>query len=118
MFKNISAFEVDGKSRLVVQLPLPTMDDEKAQSARTAARNIAEGVLGGMPKATISLSNNVSDPSSLVSIDKYEFIINDAGDGRKVLMLRSYCEDPYDPKEANEFISVTKAIEKYLKTRA
>ncbi|MCL4388146.1 hypothetical protein M1567_03275 [Candidatus Marsarchaeota archaeon] len=115
MFKSISTFEIDDKSRLVTQLPISGKSDEKAASLRDKVRKIAEGVLGGMPKAKISISNDVSDTSSLVRIDKYEFIINDLSEGRKVLTMRAHCEDPYDPREIDEFVSVMEAAKEYLK---
>lgn len=115
MFKSISTFAIDDKSRLVTQLPLSGISDGKASSTREAVRKIAEGILGGMPKASISVSNDISNPSSMVRIDKYEFIINDLSEGRKVLTMRAHCGDPYDPKEIDEFVSVMEAAKAYLK---
>lgn len=115
MFKSISTFEIDSKSRLVTQLPLSVQSAEQAVSAREAVRKIAEDVLGGIPKAKISVSNDVSDPSSLVRVDKYEFVINSLSEGRKVLTMRAHCEDPYDPKEIDEFVSIMEAAKNYLK---
>lgn len=114
MFKGISTFDIDSKSRLVTQLPLSVQSDEQAASARDAARKIAEGVLGGMPKAKISVSNDVSDSASLVRVDKYEFLLNSLSEGRRTLTIRAHCEDPYDPKEINEFVSVMEAAKNYL----
>ncbi len=114
MFKSISTFDIDNKSRLVTQLPLPVQSDEQALSAREAVRKIAEDVLGGIPKARISVSNDVSDPSSLVRVDKYEFLINSLSEGRRTLTIRAHCEDPYNPKEINEFVSVMEAAKNYL----
>ena len=115
MFKSISTFEIDAKSRLVAQLPLSAKSDEQAESAREAVKKIAEGILGGMPKARISITNDLSDPASLVRVDKYEFLVNKLSEGRMAITVRAHCEDPYDPKEINEFVSVMEAAKNYLK---
>ncbi|MCL5679976.1 MAG: hypothetical protein M1465_01360 [Candidatus Marsarchaeota archaeon] len=116
MFKKLSEYEIDSKSRLVKQLPLEfIISDSEAAAVRNAIRHAAEAALGRMPFVSMSLSNDKSDPRSMVRIDKYEFIINSLDNGKKSLMIRSRSVDAYDKEEINEFLSVTRAAESSIK---
>ena len=116
MFEKLSEYEIDSKSRLVKQLPLEfIISDSEAAAVRNAIRHAAEAALGRMPFVSMSLSNDKSDPRSMVRIDKYEFIINSLDNGKKSLMIRSRSVDAYDKEEINEFLSVTRAAESSIK---
>lgn len=116
MFKKLSEYEIDSKSRLVKQLPLEfIISDSEAAAVRNAIRHAAEAALGRMPVVSMSLSNDESDPRSMIRIDKYEFIINSLDNGKKSLTIRSRSVDAYDKEEINEFLSVTRAAESSIK---
>ncbi|MCL4404556.1 MAG: hypothetical protein M1544_00670 [Candidatus Marsarchaeota archaeon] len=114
MYKSISDFEVDSKGRFVIQIPLKASTNSDYEDARKIANDAVRKTLNGVPRATISISNNPSDPKSLVRVEKYGFTVLGEAAGRVSLLMRALCEDPYSVEEKGEFALVAENVRKAL----
>ncbi len=115
MYKPITEFEIDMKSRFVKLFPVENFAGKDMEALRNGAREAIEKAFGSMPKANLSLNNNYNDPRSLVRVDKYEISIVKTPSGNEAIMLRSRPCDTSDAFEIQEFEKAMRAVENYIK---